>query len=320
MAFLLSRGTAVEWLRKTIKTSTSHKRYVIPYNSLEANRTRLERHAHALEGLSRPIQLVTWNREDRRRTSMTVCSAMSLPTGKYPCYLVERGLFCATPELAFLQMASVLDYERLVFLGCELCGRYGFADDAIVLRKPICDIDLLYGFLEECPGVHGRKKAIRALEAVLPGAASPMEIGLALLLSQPSSMGGFGLPAPELNHPLPVRGQAARLWDWPTITPDLLWDDHRLAVEYDSDEDHTASHRITQDSIRRTVLEELGYRVISVTNELFSNPTQMERLAQIMANALGVQLAEVVDKAWIERCKFHKRLRNLATHRESLLR
>jgi hypothetical protein len=78
--------------------------------------------------------------------------------------------------------------------------------------------------------------------------------------------------------------------------------------------------RITQDSIRRTVLEELGYRVISVTNELFSNPIQMERLAQIMADVLVVQLAEVVDKAWIERCKFHKRLRNLATHRELLLR
>jgi hypothetical protein len=148
---------------------------------------------------------------------------------------VERGVFCAAPELVFLQMASRLDYDALLFLGCELCGRYGVWENKTVWRDPICDVGQIKDFLAECSGVHGRKKAARALEGVLPGAASPMETGLALCFVLPKAAAGFGLPAPELNHALPVRGAAARLWDWPTITPDLLWDNHKIAIEYDSD-------------------------------------------------------------------------------------
>jgi hypothetical protein len=319
MAFLLSRGSAIEWLRKTQDVGARYRRYVIPYSSLEASKTRLSRHLDALEGLSRPIQLVTWNREDRRRTNMTSCSTMTLPSGKYPCYLVERGVFCAAPELVFLQMASRLDYDALLFLGCELCGRYGVWENKTVWRGPICDIDQIKDFLAECSGVHGRKKAARALEGVLPGAASPMEIGLALCFVLPKAAGGFGLPAPELNHALPVRGAAARLWDWPTITPDLLWDNHKIAIEYDSDDEHTASEKITNDSIRRNVLEEMGYRVVSVTNGIFSDPVQLERAASVVANVLGTGSIEAVDEAWIQRCTLQKHLRDLAMHPEKLL-
>lgn len=319
MAFLLSGGTAMEWLRKTRDIYTDYRRYVIPYNSLEASRTRLERHLAALDGLSRPIQLVTWSREDRRRTKITACATMFLPGGKYPCYLVERGLFCAAPELVFLQMARKLDYESLVFLGCELCGRYGLAGDEVFLRDPICDTNQIAAFLDDCAGVHGRKKALHALGSVLPDAASPMEAGLALCLTLPTSSGGFGLPAPELNHALPVGGHAARLWDWPTITPDLLWDDIKMAIEYDSDEEHTGSQKITRDSIRRNVLQDLGYRVISVTNEIFSSPLQMERVAGIVANALGIGPVEAVDEDWIRRTQLLQRMRDLATHPKKLL-
>ncbi len=319
MAFLLSKGTAIEWLRKTRDVDTKYRRYVIPYNSLESSKTRLSRHLDALEGLSRPIQLVAWNRGDRRRTSMTSCSAMALPSGKYPSYRVERGVFCAAPELVFLQMAGRLDHESLIFLGCELCGRYGLWENKVVTRNPICDVGLIEDFLAECPGVHGRKKAARALKDVLPGAASPMEIGLALCFALPKASGGFGMPAPELNRALPVRGNAARLWDWPTITPDLLWDNQKIVIEYDSDEEHTASQKITNDSIRRNVLEEMGYRVVSVTNGIFSDPVQLERAASVVANMLGIGSIEAVDEAWVQRCALQERLRGLAMHPEKLL-
>jgi hypothetical protein len=94
---------------------------------------------------------------------------------------------------------------------------------------------------------------------------------------------------------------------------------HKIAIEYDSDDEHTASEKITNDSIRRNVLEEMGYRVVSVTNGIFSDPVQLERAASVVANALGTGSIEAVDEAWIQRCTLQKRLRDLAMHPEKLL-
>ena len=319
MAFLLSRGTAVAWLRANRQGDKTKERLGVPHHALEASRTRLKHHVSCFEGLPRPLHLTTWNREDRRRTAVTVCNSMSLPTGIYPSYLVERGVFCAAPELVFLQMANVLDDERLRFLGFELCGRYGIVGGKSHLCDQICTPGIISLFLDDCTGVHGRKKAARVVRGVLGGAASPMEAALAICLVSPREVGGFGLPEPELNCSLPVKGSARKLWGTDSITSDLLWESVKLAIEYDSDEEHTAENRITRDSVRRIVLEELGYRVLSVTNGMFSDPIQLERIAVVVASALGLELPEAVDEEWVRQASFQRRIRDLAMHPERLL-
>lgn len=318
VAFLLSGGSAIEWLRIQRNSMAAMQRYVIPYNSLEGSLRRLKRHQSAIESLSRPIQLITWNREDRRRTKQTICRAMSLPGGLYPCFRIEPGLFCSAPELVFLQMARLFDEERLLFLGFELCGRYGIANGKSFMRPCVCPPASVEAFLATCSGVHGRKRAVHVLSHVLCGAASPMESALAICLTIPRDAGGFGLPAPELNRSLPVEGEARRLWDTDSITPDLLWEEAKLAIEYDSDDEHTAAERITVDSMRRNVLEEMGYRVISVTNGIFSDPVQLERVASVVAKALGCDSVEAVDEEWMLRAAFVRRIRQMAMHPEVL--
>ncbi len=228
-------------------------------------------------------------------------------------------MFCAAPELVFLQMANVLDEERLQFLGFELCGRYGIVGGKSRLCDQICTSDIISLFLDDCAGVHGSKKAARVVRSVLGGAASPMEAALAVCLVSPREVGGFGLPEPKLNHPLPVRGSTRKLWGTNYITPDLLWESAKLAIEYDSDEEHAAEKRITHDSVRRIVLEELGYRVLSVTNGMFSDPIQLERIAGVVASVLGLNLPEAVDEEWVREVSFQKRIRDLAMHPERLL-
>lgn len=319
MAFLLGRGSAVEWLRLRRKAVKPEERVILPYDSLEGSRRQFERHAaEQLIPITKPVQLVVWQKGDRRRTAVTDTRVFNIQSGYYPAIGIKRMLFCSTPELAFVQMASVLDEERLRFLGMELCGRFGI-DGEVFGRAQATTPEALAEQTRNLPGVHGRVKAFKVALLVKGGAASPMEIALALMLCTDRERGGYGLPWPELNHALPVSGAARQLWDGDHITPDLLWYDARLAIEYDSDSHHTGASRITRDAIRRTVLEELGVRVITVTNGQLLSARQTDGIARVVARHLGIpfELGEMDEQ--IERSSFQARMRFLGTHPEELL-
>ena len=67
MAYLLGFGSAVEWLRQNHDTERMMRRLNVPYSRLEGSRTRLERHEQYLATLTRPLQLIVFGRENRRR-------------------------------------------------------------------------------------------------------------------------------------------------------------------------------------------------------------------------------------------------------------
>ncbi len=318
MAYLLGRGSAIEWLRQNRNVSLVQQPWTVPYPLLEGSRTRLEPVLPLLEGLSVPYQLIVWTREDRRRTALTCSYMLDLRDGHYPAIRVADELFVSTPEFTFLQMASVLDDERLLFLGLELCGRYGMRDGRVFVRKQTCTRQQLLAFAERAQHVRGRKRAEAVAAKVLEGAGSPMEAVLALVLHTPCEAGGYGLAAPELNRSLPVEGDARRLWSGDRITPDLLWEDAKLAIEYDSDEHHTAGQRIANDARRRDVLVELGYRVVTVTAEHMRSPWEVERIAGIVARAIRADLAPQDAEARRARTSLLARMRHLATHPEEL--
>lgn len=318
MAYLLGRGSAVEWLRQNRNVALVQRPWTVPYPLLEGSRTRLEAVMPHLEGLSVPYQLIVWTREDRRRTAMTCSYMLDLREGHYPAIRVTDELFVSTPEFTFLQMASVLDDEHLLFLGLELCGRYGLRDGRVFMRRQTCTRQQLLAFAEYAQHVHGRKRAMAVAPNVLEGAGSPMEAALALVLHAPCEAGGYGLAAPELNRSLPVEGDVRRLWPDDHITPDLLWEDAKLAIEYDSDEHHTAGRRIANDARRRDVLVELGYRVVTVTTEHMRSAREVERIAGIVARAVGADLAPQDEEARKARASLLERMRRMATHPEEL--
>lgn len=320
MAYLLGYGTAVEWLRHNTNTALLSERYALPPLSIEASHTKLQRHAQAITDLTRPLHLVVSMRDSRRPSSITKCHLFAPSSFTFNAVRVDRGIFCCGPELAFVQMGNLLDEERLLMLGMELCGRYGISPAGTLFeREQTCTPEVLRQTAMELGRVRGKRKALLVAPRVLAGAASPMEAALALMLHEPPDRGGFGLRAPELNHPIPVEGTARKYWDFDTITPDLLWNDERVAIEYDSDAHHLASARIAQDALRRDVLAELGYRVITVTSKHMNAPRQIERVASIVANHIGQALEPISDEQWTTRVAYQTRLRRYATNPTELL-
>ena len=321
MSFLLGRGSAVEWLRqnRNMRIVLPEARWSVPYPLLEGSRTRLKEYLPMLSGLTLPIQLVVWCREDRRRTAISQSHVLTTQDGFYPAVRIANDLFVSSPEFAFLQMASLLDEEHLVFLGMELCGRYGIRDGKAFTRAQVCTPDVIEVLIDRMPRIRGRRAAQAALPRVLEGAGSPMEAALALILSSPREMGGYGLEAPVLNRSLPVEGHARELWVDDHITPDLLWERARLVIEYDSDLHHSASSRIANDAKRRDVLTEMGYRVITVTTERMRSRSEAERIASIVANALGTTVSTTNQDELASRTEFQARMRHIAQHPEELL-
>lgn len=145
---------------------------------------------------------------------------------------------------------------------------------------------LIERYLEKCEGIHGVKAAKRASSYLVKGSASPMESLLSMLLCLPPSLGGFGLPRPELNCPIETNegGIAIRRCD-------LCWPDQQFALEYDSDTFHSDESKLHLDSSRRSALEKAGVHVVSVTKNQVFDRGQLFNLATIASKRLGKRLS-----------------------------
>lgn len=214
---------------------------------------------------------------------------------------VSKNVYVSSPEFVFLQMAKYLDLPRLAALGMELCGTYrrnvvAFipgTDDIIHVtdyhQQPLTTPKRIRGFLTSMRSAPGCSKALKALEYVLPGSASPMETALCLLLCLPRRLGGYALPKPTLNPPL-VLSKAGRSH---TIRhqakPDLYWKAERLDLEYNGGEFHDESSRST-DSMRRKALEHMKVEVIELTRDELYSTSLFHATALRVAKKLGKRI------------------------------
>lgn len=80
-----------------------------------------------------------------------------------------------------------------------------------------------------------------------------METKIALLLSLPTSMGGYGIPQPDLNAQVTHSFSGARHPE--RFRCDLYWPTVKLALEYDSHQYHASSEKVVLDSTRRMKIE-----------------------------------------------------------------
>ncbi|MDO5118995.1 MAG: hypothetical protein Q4G41_03475 [Coriobacteriales bacterium] len=216
-----------------------------------------------------------------------------IPDGAYE--LLKDGSRICTPEFTYLLMARLLSDEELALFGLEICGTYaidkkdkkGFVSGT----TPQTNVKRLEAFLGGCSGAPGSVRAKRVLRWVVDKSASPMESMLVLLLCLPRRMGGFGLPMPELNVSVNELRGLRDVDRGPFV--DLLWRLARFSLEYDSDLEHTGKDRISRDSIRRVLLEELKIRSFSVTSEQVNDSVELARIARITSKALGVKYHSV---------------------------
>ncbi|MCL1896611.1 MAG: hypothetical protein FWG03_08705, partial [Clostridiales bacterium] len=153
-------------------------------------------------------------------------------------------------------------------------------------------IKAIKAFTARMEGVSGQKKASRALRYIANGSGSPMETILFMLLTLPNNLGGYGLPAPELNKRID-KGNTAKGRPEPGkeyYVCDLFWPEARIAVEYDSNLYHTGADRIASDAKKRLDYKALGITPITVTSGQVRDAIEFEGVAKLIARGLQRQL------------------------------
>lgn len=199
---------------------------------------------------------------------------------------------------------------RMALVACEFAGTYrlGAGDHDTAYRlAPLMTLEEARTFANRVPRLYGGARVQAALDLAFDRSASPMESALAMMLSLPVDYGGFGLPRPTLNEALPT-GEFSSLWDGgDSITPDLLWKDARVVIEYESDEFHASqgARKATDDATRANVLSALDYTVLRATTGSVTSQVELGRLATQVATALGGVLAEPDGLTSLRRHKMH---------------
>lgn len=204
-----------------------------------------------------------------------------------------KGLFVSSPELCMVQLASELTPVDLAVLVMELCGSYRMGQSGTLYGEPLLtDIATLQGFIQSCRdakrmNLHGVKRLDAVLGHIAAGSASPRETAVCLLLCLPTVWGGYGLPWPQVNYPLPVHASHLETLGRKSYRFDLCWPESKVALEYDSSEFHSDAVRLALDAEKRTTAQKLGYTVVSLTNGQLRNVDAMDELAAFLSAKLG---------------------------------
>ena len=253
-------------------------------------------------GLAFPVNLMI-NSQNAKRVSKIVKPRVY--TGHVPDWSfvkIREGVSASAPPLCFFQMSAKLPIVLLIELGYELCGSYSlpagneynngsYASSRGFFNHPaFTGTKELKAYATRMKGADGYKKVSRALRYIIDGSASPMETILVMLLTLPHKLGGYGLPAPELNKRVDIGKAALQRPGGAYYKCDLFWPEANLAVEYDSNLYHTGKDRIAGDSKRRLDLTEIGVTVVTVTSGQVRNVIEFEKLAKLIAKKLGKQL------------------------------
>jgi len=263
-------------------------------------------------GFELPVHILIKNPNDRRVSTIVRQHVFRADTPIGSFMNIGNGFLVSSPEFCFLQMAHDLDLIELIELGYELCGEYSLPvasdkpEKGFYERKALTSTKKLRLFLDEMKDAKGLLKAKRSLRFVLDNSASPMETKLAMFLTLPYMLGGYGFEPPELNYHITLTQKAKKYFSKGYYSCDLFWPEANVAVEYDSDYFHTGSDRIADDSKRRNALASIGIRVITVTRQQLYSSVELERVARVLASHLDKRLFSKESNfstAHLELCK-----------------
>lgn len=159
-------------------------------------------------------------------------------------------------------------------------------------KKPLVEPDAFAAYLRGMRKGRGVMRAREVGKAALSGSASPMETALALILTLPVQMGGFGISKPCLNREIPINQEDRELSSQETMVGDLCWPSKRLVVEYYGWEEHfgMGPRKVASDASRANSLVALGWTVLHVTFEQVRSIAGVTLLARQIAEVLGVNL------------------------------
>ncbi len=192
----------------------------------------------------RPLELAVFSQKQKawRTACHTHVLKQSLPSSSLIC--VNPILYFVCPEIIAVQLASRLDALELALLIMELCGT--FSPEAIARDgrrcnfgvEPVATIESIRQYAKLIRSRGGAQTLKQALSIALEGAASPSEAKLALAMSLPAEMGGYGFDKPALNAKLNVPDGERDRVGAKTYYLDAFWQDAYTDLEYESTEFH----------------------------------------------------------------------------------
>lgn len=145
----------------------------------------------------------------------------------------RRGVRLTTPERTVRDLARrAATVDEAVVAVDAVCHRWGLDPAAVLV--PV-------------PGARGVRRYPEVLRLADPRSGSPMETRIRLALVR------AGLPAPVLQHPVPLDGHPYEL--------DLAYPIAKLAIEHNG-ADHLTSERHHRDLLREQLLVAAGWRIL----------------------------------------------------------
>lgn len=228
-----------------------------------------------------PVHVLAVESVQRNATDSIVFHRMpkKLPANSF--LKVSEGIYICSPEYCFLQAAKYLSFPQLVLLANDLCAIYMKDDETEYQqrrRDPITTVKKIQSFLNQSNNIQGVTRAKRAIRYALDRSNSPMESRLAVLARLPFSRGGYALPEPKLNLRLRLQKKAADYLGRDYCTCDIVWEEQKVILEYDSSLSHLNKEQHIQDKGRATALTMSGYKVLSATSEQVKNFGNVEIL------------------------------------------
>ncbi|MCV7350481.1 endonuclease domain-containing protein [Mycobacterium parmense] len=174
-------------------------------------------------------------------------------TARAPRGVLTRRYALADGETQVLDGRVVTTPERTAFD----IGRRGAVRSAVVRLDALARAtgvknDDVLRVAANHPRSPGLRRLEAALELVDPGAASPRESYLRLLLID------AGLPRPQTQIPV------SDVDGIPFAYLDLGWEDRMVAVEYDGDQHRTDRRQFAKDIRRIETLERMGWIIVRV--------------------------------------------------------
>ena len=224
-------------------------------------------------------------------------------------FRLKDDVFVTSPEFSLLLMSTLVPFNELVLLCCEVCG--GYMRDrnhpkGFYKRPPLSSLKKIGDYLDKMGSARGALKLRRALRYAFDNAWSPMEGAVAMLISMPPRLGGYGFPKPLLNYQVDYEQEIQVMAGREDIKFDLLFKSSGVVIEYDSDEEHTGAERIRSDALRRNTALYLGYSVITLTWGQVRGIRSFHDVMKQLGRKLGKSVREPSDSTLSARFRLRK--------------
>lgn len=200
--------------------------------------------------------------------------------------------YIPSPEFYFALQIKGRTLPELTLLANQLCARFAYTHKLTLTQRiqALSTKEKLLHFLEQ-NNIPGKEKAKKALAFVCENTESPAESALSAYLCLPKGKGGCDFPIPQTNPSISVPRHLQRFINGKKkLRPDLLFAAERVIVEYDSIAHHAANTNAIRDKERAAILEDMGYRVITVTASMLKNPEARLAMFSRVGRALGKKL------------------------------